>query len=160
MHRLLPAAVVGSAMLAAPAQACMVSAPLQVGDVAYADLVVTGRIANYHIVRGRGPRPISDYARFEVVVDQVLKGKAGKTVSATWDNSTFAEPTRLPPGRYLVALRRSGARTPPLRGPSATVFPDPERGSMVLLQAPCAPAFMFPATSREAAAVAKVLARR
>src|SRR5690349_16530678 len=126
---------------AAPAGACMYSPPVVLSDVRYADTVVIGRIVNYRIVRdqqvrrerrvlearwpGLSPRAqrrraqrsdfLSDYARFDVVVEQVLAGEAGQVLAVRWNNSTFGEPRSLPGERYLVALRRSGGAAPPLR---------------------------------------------
>ena len=100
---------------------------------------------------------LSDYARFDVVVDEVLVGKAPKTFSVTWDNSTFGEPETLPSGPYVIALRDPAAAMPPIRGPSATIVANPDPGTLTLLQAPCSSPFMFESTSEEAAAVRKLL---
>lgn len=51
---------------------------------------------------------------------------------------------------YLIALRESSSKTPPLRGPSATTLPNPEPNLLAVLQAPCAPAFIFETMSVEA----------
>lgn len=167
MSRLVAAAIAAIATCASPAQACMGGAALDPRDVAYADLVVIGRISGYRIVASDGDRRgipagswMPDYARFEVIVDEVLKGEAPGRIIATWDNSTFEEPKTMPPGRYLIALRRAGSAIPPLRGPSATVLPSPEPAAMAVLQAPCAPAFIFAENSREAGAVRTALGRR
>jgi hypothetical protein len=66
---------------------------------------------------------LDDYARFDVLVDEVLVGNPPKVLTVTWDNSTFSESDKLGEGPFLIALREPGARTPPLRGPSATVMP-------------------------------------
>jgi hypothetical protein len=141
----------------------MTDAEIVLDDVKYADTVVVGRITKYEVVTPKGERPglIFDYARFNVAIDEVLKGEAGRALTVTWDNSTFSEPDDLPPGQYLLALRNSDSTTiPPLRGPSATIFPRPEPGEPTLLQAPCAPPFMFKSGSNEAAAVRKILRRQ
>lgn len=103
---------------------------------------------------------LSDYARFDVIVDQVLAGKAPRMVSVTWDNSTFGEPASMPPGLYLIALRVPGSMAPPLRGPSATILPTPEPALPTLLQAPCSSAFIFPVASDEAIAVRGIIERK
>lgn len=143
-----------------PAHACMTSAELVLGDVEYADVVVVGRITNYSVVAGDNGRPgsIFDYARFDVQIDEVLKGEAPSFVTVTWDNSTFAEPDTITPGQYLVALRSpKSSRIPPLRGPSATIMPTPDRHLPTVLQAPCSEAFIFATGSEEAAGVRTIL---
>ena len=69
---------------------------------------------------------LPDYARFDVQVKEVLVGRAPNRLSVTWDNSTFGEPEQMAAGPYLIALRRPGSASPPLRGPSATIFPTPD----------------------------------
>jgi len=173
------------AAAAGPVHACMSDAPLDLRDVRFADTVVVGRIANYRIV----PDPVfrrehrewlaeynkkypenqvefdeterfmSDYARFDVLIDEVLLGEAGASIVVTWDNSTFEEPESMSPGPYLIALRRPGAAAPPLRGISATILPDPEPGALAVLQAPCSDAFIFEKTSDRADRLRKIIAR-
>ncbi|HYD14372.1 MAG TPA: hypothetical protein VEC11_16120 [Allosphingosinicella sp.] len=126
------AGAVAITAITVPAQACVYSPPLNLEDVRHAEMVVVGRIVNYRIVRdeaarrerrvlearwpGLGPQAqrrraqrtsfLSDYASFDILVEQVLVGQAGRVVSVTWTNSTFGEPAAMPEGRYLVALRR------------------------------------------------------
>lgn len=171
------------AALSEPAFACRVAAPLDLNDVRYADVVVMGRIANYRIVLDQQARQerkkmlarsphmapelrnslqnqatfLSDYARFDVVVDRVLTGVAPKIVTVTWNNSTFAEPQAMSPGQYLVALRNPSSTSPPLRGPSATVLANREPGILTVLQAPCAPAFIFESASASAVGLRRIL---
>ncbi|MGV8676931.1 hypothetical protein ACV356_27520 [Pseudomonas aeruginosa] len=165
------ALVVGLAVLlaASPASACRARAALELGDIQYASVVVVGRIQNYEIVQATDERSkfwrakskskkiLSDYARFEVVVDQVLVGQPSQVIPVTWDNSTFAEPEAVKAVPYLIGLREAGSKTPPLRGPSATILPSPEPNSLTVLQAPCAPAFIFEVTSAEAQEVRGLL---
>jgi len=161
----------------------MVSVPQKLEDVRYADVVVIGRIANYRIVRDEAFRKwilkspnlsadqrkmyqdpkmslLPDYARFDIDVEEVLAGRAPARLAATWDNSTFGEPDRMKPGRYLIALRRPSSASPPLRGPSATVMPSPDPKILTLLQAPCSSAFLYEAGSEEARAIREILAAR
>lgn len=162
-----------------PAQACVMMADFEAEDVQYADAVVIGRIQNYEIVkdpkkheeheafRRKHPeifkdvkssgRLLSDYARFEIRVDEVLRGNVYEVIRATWDNSTFGEPTQMPTGPYLIALRKDGSPLPPLRGPSATLLPDPEPGRFKVLQAPCAKAFILEHDSQYAVEVRSLL---
>ncbi len=151
----------------ATAKACMTYAQRDINDVRLADAVVVGEIRKYEIVesvearkrraemRARNPELwkdisedagyLSDYARFEIAVTDVLKGEASGVVTVTWDNSTFGEPKTIATGTYLVALRRADSPRPPLRGPSATILAQPEPGLMTVLQAPCSGAFIFAA---------------
>lgn len=157
---------------ALPAGACRVHVPINLGDVHYASTVVVGRISNYRIVldpKAREARArilanspdmsrevrqmlesqtafLSDYARFDVIVDDVLFGTAPGVVSVTWQNSTFGEPASMAPGPYLIALRAPGS-----------VAPDPTLPT--LLQAPCSSPFLFPVASEEAVAVRRIIAR-
>lgn len=176
-------AAFGWLMAGAPGYACRVWVPLVPGDIKYADVVVTGRIVNYRIVRDEGFRRrmlaspmlgpemrklyedkdallLSDYARFDVLVDRVLVGKAPRKLSVTWDNSTFAEPKTMAARPFLIALRKSNSSVPPLRGPSATILPSPEAGSLTILQAPCSSAFILASASNEARAVREILSAR
>jgi hypothetical protein len=176
------ALALAAVVIAMPTQACVVSVQTNLNDIRFADVVVIGRIANYRIVQDEGFRwrrqqlarrdlpPdlrrrfrrqrsfLSDYARFNIMVDQVLVGRADRALAATWDNSTFSEPAMMPRGSYLIALRRPISPAPPLRGPSATVLPTPRDG-LTLLQAPCASAFIFPIDSEEARTVRSLLGR-
>jgi hypothetical protein len=170
-------------ILPGSAYACRVFVQPKFEDVSYADVVVVGRIDHYRIVRdeafrkqmlGSANLPASmrkmyldpkqgllpDYARFEIKVEEVLAGKASGKLSVTWDNSTFAEPDQLAPGRYLIAVRRVTSRIPPLRGSSATIRPSPDPNSLTLLQAPCSSPFMYAAESEEARRVRGILRAR
>lgn len=160
---------------AAPAGACIMAADLDLNDIRYADVVVVGRIENYEIVRDTAFRErmlaipdlpedlrklysdesqglLGDYARFVVQVDEVLAGDVSETFLATWDNSTFGEPSTYSSESLIMAFRRPESPTPPLRGPSATVLANPEPETLTVLQAPCAGPFIFvnsPETSSE-----------
>ena len=162
-----------------PAYACMTVAPLKLEDVRYADVVVTGRVFNYKIIRDvefrkqmlanpklspedraryEGPRQLlPDYARFEVQVQEVLKGKVPDRITVTWNNSTFGEPEEMASGPFLIALRYPSSKMPPLRGPSATILPNKEPGTLTVLQAPCAPAFIFPVTDVRVESIRRIL---
>jgi len=161
------------ALVSQPAHACFENAPLKLEDVKYADVVVIGRVLNYRIIpdlaavetrkrmladptlspeirneigkifeKSRGS--MSDYGRFDVQVQEVLKGKVPARIAVTWNNSTFSEPEKMAEGPFLIAARFPDSKSPPLRGPSATVLPNKEPDVLTLLQAPCAPAFIFP----------------
>jgi len=162
-----------------PAHACRTVAPLHLEDVRFADLVVVGRIARYEIVRDmefrrkmlasphltpdmrklyEGPEGlISDFARFEVRIDEVLAGSAPAAIIVTWDASTFGEPETMPAGPFLIALRDPKSPMPPLRGPSGYIGPSPDPNLPTVLQAPCSQAFLFESASDEARAVRALL---
>ncbi|OQW55879.1 MAG: hypothetical protein A4S14_11530 [Proteobacteria bacterium SG_bin9] len=86
---------------------------------------------------------LSDNAHFDIQVDEVLAGTAPTNLSAIWDNSTFGEPETMAAGPYLIAL----LRWPPVRDPIGTTQTSSEPTSMMVLQAPCAPPFMFDSSS-------------
>ncbi|MCB1568451.1 MAG: hypothetical protein KDI69_06520 [Xanthomonadales bacterium] len=111
----------------------------------------------YARVTSESEQFLSDYARFDILVDEVLVGQSPAVMSVTWNNSTFGEPEKMKDGAYLIALREPDSKTPPLRGPSATVVPNKEPQSLTVLQAPCASAFIFEATSPEAKSVREIL---
>ncbi len=183
VHRsLAAAAALAAVLLSAPAQACRMHAPLKLEDVRFAELVVVGRVANYRIVRDHefrrrmlrsphltpemrrqyGPNSIlmSDHARFDVLVDEVLVGTPPRRLTVTWSNSTFALPETMAAGPFVIALRRAGAPAPPLRGPSATIWGGGDPQALTLLQAPCSSAFMFAVASGEARTLRRMLGRR
>lgn len=167
------------------AEPCAIFVPTTLNDVNAADVVVRGKIVEYRIVLDQAQRRqrkemlarlpdmpvemrnrleqqkrfLGDYARFTIIVGEVLKGKAAKTLTATWDNSTFAEPQTMGAGDYIVALRNPTSPAPPLRGPSATVVPSPDPNSLTVLQAPCSGAFIFEAPSKQATEIREILAK-
>lgn len=144
------AMVVNPAVLfvAPPASTCKSRVALELGDIQCASVVIVGRTKNYEIVqstdkrsnswrsKSRSKRILSDYARFEVVVDAVLAGHPPQRIPVTWDNSTFGEHEAMKALPYLIALREPGSKTPPLRVPSETTLPTPESESLTVLQ-PC-----------------------
>ena len=157
---LIPVAFIAQATFSPDhAYACMTQAPLNPIHIEHADVVVTGRIANFRIVRhtAAGGNLYDDHAQFDLVVDEVLRGSAGTTLSVEWHNSTFALPRSMEPGPFLIALRRAGSG--PFR---ATPIITAERrpGSWAVLQTPCAPPFIFDSTSAQADAIRKQLAER
>ena len=180
LFRLIPGATTMAAA-SGPARACIMFVPATLADVRYADVVVIGQINNYRIIRDEAFRKkmlaspnlsvddrktytnpktnlVTDYARFEIQVTDVLVGQASKRVSATWRNSTFGQPDQMASGRYLIALRRPRSASPPLRGPSATILPSPDPRTLTVLQAPCSGAFIYDAESKEALSIRKILA--
>lgn len=131
---------------ATPSFACAMQAQRDLDDIKYADVVVVGRIVNYQIVRdpvarqryrdmlARSPKLrevmpkeprgfMTDYARFDIVVSEVLRGRAPDRLAATWDNSTFGEADGMGPGTFLIALRDPKSPMPPLRGQAPRLHP-------------------------------------
>ncbi|WP_242122939.1 hypothetical protein [Sphingobium sp. Sx8-8] len=177
------AAAAAVAVFPGSADACRTFVSPKFEDVIYADVVVIGRIDNYRIIRDEAFRKrmlatpnlsapmrktyedptqglLSDYARFDIQVEQVLIGHAPSKLSVTWNNSTFGEPEKMGAGRYLIALRRPNSASPPLRGPSATIWPSPDLNALTLLQAPCSRAFIYDADSSEAGTIRRILKTR
>jgi hypothetical protein len=165
------------------AAACVASARFDPTDVQYANTVVIGRIENYRIIRDLAARErwhalnrkllaqpdidaefrkflqkepegfLPDFARFDIVVAEVLAGTAPERLTVTWNNSTYGEPSALPDVPMMIALQDARSRKPPLRGVSAYISPAPDPDLPTVLQAPCADAFLFEAASLRAKAV-------
>ena len=152
----LAALFVTMALAGTPAHACIMSVPIELADIEYADVVVVGRINDYELVGNEGL--ISGYAKFDVLVDEILLGNAPQEITVTWGNSTFSEPETMRPGPFLIALRDPGSRMPPLRS-SGSIFPNPKPDLLTLLQAPCSTPFMFASGSEEAKAIRQMLHR-
>lgn len=99
-----------------------------------------------------------DAAHFDVLVDEVLKGRSGPSLSAWWDPSWHGFPVRLPSGPVLVALRQNGSGSNPRFSSLAPTDPGPDLAALVVLRAPCAPPFLFESTGAEAATIRSLLA--
>ncbi|MEP3275792.1 MAG: hypothetical protein ABJN26_14195 [Stappiaceae bacterium] len=146
-------AVLFTLILPAVAHACMTSAGTDLRDIFSAKAVVVGKVSKYEIV-GDARRTIRNYARFEIETKEVLYGEAATSLVVTWDNSTFAEPETIEmEDNYIFALRDPKSPGLPLRGTSATIFPNPEPDKLTILQAPCAGPFIFPNKGNVARAI-------
>lgn len=164
------------AAFATPAQACRFNRPMVIEDAVDADLVVVGWIKSYRIERNMEFRrkmlanpdlPESlraiysdpdkhlgpDFAHFEIVVSEVVRGEAPKRLEVVWSNSTFGQPERIEPGPYLFALLEpisdEEGRGKVHFTPATGAF----RAKYHPLQAPCGPAFIVRADSDEAVAI-------
>lgn len=174
--------IMASLIVAFPAQACIDIAPFRLEDARFADAIVVGRISNYRIIedlKARSDRDkslarpdvppdfrkslenqrafLSDYAAFDIDVEQTIAGKVPKRFPVTWDNSTFSEPEIFPAGPYLIALRSPHSNIPPLRGGSATILPNQRPQLLTVLQAPCSGTFILDNTQENIVDVRKVL---
>ncbi|PYB77002.1 hypothetical protein [Rhizobium wuzhouense] len=163
---------------ASPAFACAKRAPLRLEDVSFADHVVLARVTRFEMVRdeeahrraqdlmaklapGR-PQPtkvrlMSDYARINLAVDEVLLGNAVESLTVSWVSPPYNEDFPLPSGAFVIALRNPASPIPPLRGASATILPPREPGLLQVLQAPCASAFFFAETDKNAIQLRDIL---
>lgn len=156
-----------AASIASPTQACIVAMPFDPTHIDNADFVVVGRISRYEIIEDQSAREdrlrllqradipealresarrqtgfLSDYARFEITVHQILVGEAPDRLTVTWDNSTFGERESMS-GEYLIALTHQS--------------PDPS-ASATVLQSGCGPAFLFEFDSNEARTIRQRIA--
>jgi len=135
-------ALAGCLAFSGSAHACRVES-YEASDVDGADLVVVGRISNYQLTPNRsfaesarkrvedgtasswerqkyhdvlnGIFPGGYYGKFDIAVDEVLKGDVGKTLSATyrpWTPCCFGPdqkellPQQLHSQQYLIALHK------------------------------------------------------
>ena len=173
----LSSIVVAIMLASGSAQACRVSGPTNFSNVQAADAVVVGKIINYKIVldlKTRNERTYQlshspnmspeyrrflskqknfdgDYARFDVVVEKVLKGNVGRKIRVTWNASPFAEPDHMTTASVVVALTKN---TPTNRARS-----EAKSDEMIVFQPNCDAAFIFPKGSREAESIFNVLTR-
>lgn len=109
------------------------------------------RTLQYEVIRDEGY-----YARFTVRVEEVLIGDVKQTISARWDNATFALPDEMGQGPFLIALR---APSPSTSASAATPkILHHNSDLMTVLQAPCSPAFIFEIPSHEAMITRDILA--
>jgi hypothetical protein len=150
-------ALVLTVFAASPAQACRDTHEPNLAQVKSADVVVVGRIANYVTSEitffepsGRGLGTRGRYARFDIVVDEVLKGEAPKALSAMWINSVFTLPDSKPPGPYVIALQDAKARL------GGSFIPKQTPG-LIVLQEACEPPFLFKSESPSAAEIRALL---
>lgn len=147
------------------ATACQFSSVLKAEQVNSADVVVIGRVTNYQVIRDEKSRAerreylrtakglsrenrdllsnqkdyITDYARFTLLVSEVLRGEVPKAITVTWDASTFSEPSTFPSDLRIVGLMKPDVDG----GKSATnpIYRERSRFYSVL-QIPCSGAFI------------------
>jgi hypothetical protein len=114
-----------------PASACAVHQPLDLRSALSADLVVVGRIAQYHAGPGGNER-------FDVAVSEVLRGRAGGRVTVRHSDRMLGPLRSLPRRSVLIALRS-------------------ERGGYAVLWHICSDPFLLPAGSAQAIATRRLL---
>lgn len=131
----LAALPLAAALSAAPASACAVHTPLNLGAIRAADVVVTGRALDYR-------QPSGHSGRFTLMVDEVVRGQAGRRLSVSLPVTLYGAPRALPRGRLLIALRSGGAAP-------GTAF--------TVMQGPCSPPFILEAGSAQASAARRLL---
>ena len=175
--------IFASVLICESTSACAVRAKFDINDIELADVVVTGSIKNYRVVKDLEARKrrdrmleqllekhpnsswqqligpdsghLNDYARFDIEVDEVLLGSVEPgLVPAVWDNSTFGQHKDYPSGPFLIALRAM----PTLTGEIAE-FLRPESNSWLVLQRPCSSPFILGSTGSSLAKVRRILDR-
>lgn len=137
-HSIFLALALAAGFAATPAAACARHAPLALGSIRSADLVVTGRIVDRR-ADARGE------VRFDVVVDEVLRGHAGRRVLIGFDGRSSGPPRSLAGRRMLIALRAPGPGS---------------RGAFTVLHAMCSDPFVLDARSPRAAEARRILRGR
>jgi hypothetical protein len=139
-------AIAASVVSASPSLACITIAPFHIEDVRQADTVFVGRLVGYEVVPFNMDTGRGGYALLTVRPDTVLRGEASGTIQLYWRNSTFGLPENLEfPGQILIATVGADAPSLPLRGASATVYPNERPDIPAVLQAPCASPFLLEA---------------
>lgn len=147
----LVAAMLSALVAFDSAYACMRFNNLDPNNVIDADVVVIAQVQNYALV--------GNHARFELVVQHVLKGKPPNMIPVAWKNSTFVHPKTIS-GLHLVALLRPDSPLTDWHNPAsgARYQSAAERNSMSVLQRPCAPAFLVPMNDHRASQIRAALA--
>lgn len=144
-----------------PALACSISAQRDPYDILLADIVVVGRVVNYEVVSGLrfrqrhgvGPSFKTAFARFDIVVEEVLYGAAPARLTVTWANSTFGLRREYEPGPYLIALSTAEGRSKWLDNFGLAPMP----GMPAVLQADCAAPFILRSSRVKAYRVRQIL---
>lgn len=115
---------------ASPALACKSERGFDPAYVTHAESVVVGRVSAYQIVEPGG----RSYARFRMVVEEVIFGNPPRVLAVTWDDTNGGEYDTLQPGSYLIALRDGRPQNARL-------------GRWTILQQACAPPFIWTSDS-------------
>ena len=129
-----------------PAAACITLAPFHVEDIQQADVVFSGTLTRYQVVKPLDKYAPS-YALLTFHVNDILKGRPARNLQVYWSNSTFGIPADLSYTKpFLVAAVKSGRPSLPIRSGSATIYPISRPDLLQVLQAPCSSAFLLQKT--------------
>ncbi len=185
MHKCLSLFALSLLLNTQTAQAYMELRPLNVQDLQYAATVVVGRIENYHLIRDEGARrerravlaapnlsPVlremlakqdnfsTDYARFDVLVEEILIGKPQMSFSAVWHSMTFGEPKEIGAGPFLIALYDPKSPMPDDYSFGENVSLTRKLSLLTVMQASCARAFFMDIGSKDAVDIRRFLKDR
>jgi hypothetical protein len=144
------------------AQACIVAGGIHLGYVQLADVVVVGKIENYRKVvtyqtNSRTNKSYEiDYASFDIVIEETLRGNAGGRISVVWGNEGRLDPESLAEGSKLIALIAPASPGP---DPSEDVLPRVESDLMSVIEPLCHLPFLVDVPSRDERRVREILAR-
>ncbi len=165
------------------ALACAAPSLIELNDVKFANIVVIGTIIDYKIVKNEKFRRQmlkskylsaedrriyagsellrTDFARFKIVVSQVLFGTAPKTLSVSWDYPESLDiPKRMANRPLLIALHWRYNDVFFRQGGSYSTLSDRDPKLVTILQAPCAGPFIFDSVGSDARAIKVILANR
>lgn len=185
MHKCLSLFALSLSFSMQAAQACTELRPLNVQHLQYADTVVVGRVENYHLILDEDARQQrqaflaapdlssmvrkaltkqgsfgADYARFDVLVDEVLTGKPPMLFSAVWDSMTSGEPMQMGTGPFLIALYDPKSPMPDDYSFGENVSLSGKLRLLTVMQASCARAFLVGIHSKDAVDIRRFLKDR
>ena len=152
MLRALLCGLVAVAMLAtaAPAApACTVDRPLDIADIEKAMLVVRGRVVEYRRLAPADAQTAERNALIRIEVAETWRGSERDEWQILWGSESSELPEDWPFGDDIVlaALMPVALQTLPAPGDGASREPEPLLPWV--LQAPCAPPFIFRTTPPE-----------
>lgn len=139
---------------ATPANACVDIAEYDETAFLGADLIFVGDLTGYEIVTAEDHGFPRELAVLTYEVNEVLKGKTGRTVRLWWPNSTFGHPPTL--GRYAATLVAADASNAADRkGAVSFQFPSIEaiQSLPVVYQQPCTSEAIFPVSQTDIATI-------
>ena len=103
-----------------------------------------GKVVEFSKVGFGEKRGLGHYGLIRLQVTETWKGDKAGEWELYWWNSTFGTPEDWPFGpEVVIAAIDSSRPQPPLRGPSATTRGTVRPDLLQVLQAPCAPPFIF-----------------
>ena len=116
-------------------------------DVLWADAVVIGRVKEYEVVNPWARRPLAGYAVFTIDLSRVVHGEVSvgpdNEFMFVW-NSSFTFPKEFDRETpHLFALLDPNAPLLPRENSDPIFFGSPRKDMMIVLQEPCAEAFIY-----------------